>query len=77
MEKYIEQLEYLMALLAAAIFNTPGLILSFIVITIVCCIIACSAKTLKAICIPAAIVTILAIISFGVLYFIFKTMTGM
>jgi hypothetical protein len=76
MEKYIEQLEYLMALLAAAIFNTPGLILSFIVITLVCCIIACSAKTLKAIWIPAIIITILAIISLGVLYFIFKSMAG-
>ena len=77
MERYIEQLKQLMLLLGAAIFNTPGLVLSFAVITMVCCIIACSAKTLKAIWIPAAIIIGIAIISLSVLYFMFTSMAGM
>ena len=76
-ERYIEQLKQLMVLLGAAIFNTPGLVLSFAGITMICCIIACSAKTLKAIWIPASIVIGLAIICLSVLYFMFTSMAGL
>ena len=69
-------LEYLLGLFVAMLFKLPWLLLIFIGIILFCCILACRAKTFKAIALPSATVIVLSMMSLAMLFYILKFTIG-
>lgn len=67
----------ILGLFVYMILRYPWLLLLCIGVTVLCCIIACSAKTTSAIIFPVVIITALFILSLSVLYYIVNVATGL
>lgn len=70
----MEQLEYLIHLLALTIGKVPGILFIFIAIAVVCCFKVYSSRTFKGILVPIVLIMILALIGTGLLYYMINLM---
>jgi hypothetical protein len=74
MERFMEQLEYLIHLLALTICKVPGILFIFIAIAVVCCFKVCSSRTFKGVLVPIVLIMILALIGAGLVYYMINLM---